>query len=224
MFAVSECDLVSNTLTSHDSAPIRGRPTLKDAEQFTTGSIIHESKNTFVYVKTCLKYCQQLPKLANNCQKYTKSCQKYYTKSEQKCDKSTTEMTNIYTQTNLQQTNVNSKPSCCTVNEHMGNNLSLMLSKDDVENKNVSIDQCVSGIYISNCISKFDQNKVTSPSNPKARRIRKLPVRSRYALFYNVCTQKLVNDFTATGCYLRHRDREPSRIQVKWLTRKFGKS
>jgi hypothetical protein len=33
MFTVSECDLISNTLTSHDSAPIRARPTLKDAEQ-----------------------------------------------------------------------------------------------------------------------------------------------------------------------------------------------
>ena len=80
ILTVSECDLISNTLTSHDSAPIRGRPTLKDAERFRTGSIIHESKNTFGYVKTCI----------NNCQKYTKSCQKYYTKSDQKCDKSTT--------------------------------------------------------------------------------------------------------------------------------------
>ena len=34
MFTVSECDLISNTITSHDSAPIRGRPTLKDAERF----------------------------------------------------------------------------------------------------------------------------------------------------------------------------------------------
>ena len=55
-------------------------------------------------------------------------------------------------------------------------------------------------------------------------RIKKLPVRSRHALFYNVCTQKHVTDITTTGCHLRHRDREPSRIQVKWLTRKFGKS
>ena len=215
MFTVSKCDLFLNTLTSHDSAHIRGRPTLKDAERFRTGSIIHESKNTFGYIKTCI----------NNCQKcYTKSCQKYNTKSEQKCDKSTTEMTNINTQINLQQTNVNLKPSCCTVNEHMVTNLSIMLNKDDVGNKNVSIDQCVSGINISNCISEFDQTKIISPSKSKARRIRKLPVRSRHALFYNVCTQKLITDFTATGCHLRHRDREPSRIQVKWLTRKFGKS
>jgi hypothetical protein len=74
------------------------------------------------------------------------------------------------------QTNVNSKSSCCTVNNHMVNNLLIMLSKDDVENKNVSIDQCMSGINISNCISKFDQNKIASPSKPKGktRRIRKL--------------------------------------------------
>ena len=108
----------------------------------------------------------------------------------------------------------------------MVNNLSIMSNKDDVRNKNVSIDQCMSGINLSNCISEFDQNKITSPSKSKARRIRKLPVRSRHALFYNFCTQKLglISDFTATGCHLRHRDREPSRIQVKWLTRKFGKS
>ena len=52
MITVSKCDL--NTLTSHDSALVRGRPTLKGAEQFRTGSIIHESaiKNTFGHVKT----------------------------------------------------------------------------------------------------------------------------------------------------------------------------
>ena len=49
-------------------------------------------------------------------------------------------------------------------------------------------------------------------------------MRSRYALFYNVCTQEHVTDATTTGCHLRHRNREPSRIQVKWLIRKFGKS
>ena len=133
-------------------------------------------------------------------------------------------MTNTNTQTNLQQTNVNSKPNCCAANEHMVNNLSIMLNKDDLENKNVSIDQCMSGMNISNCISEFDQNKIISPSKSKARCIRKLPVRSRHALFYNVCTQKRITDSTATGCHLRHRDREPSRIQVKWLTREFGKS
>ena len=54
MFTVSECDLISNTLISHNSAPIRGRPTLKDAERFGTGSIIHESKT------------KQLPKIHKN--------------------------------------------------------------------------------------------------------------------------------------------------------------
>ena len=66
MFTVSECDLISNTLTSHDSAPIRGRPTLKDAEQFRTGSIIHESKNTFGYVKTCINIAKNTQKVAKN--------------------------------------------------------------------------------------------------------------------------------------------------------------
>ena len=108
MFTVSECDLISNTLTSHDSAPIRGRPTLKNVERFRTGSIIH---------------------------KYTINSgdsQKCYTKSCQKCDKniteiksttaikSITEMTNN-TQTNIQKTNLNSQSSCCTVNEHKVN-------------------------------------------------------------------------------------------------------
>jgi hypothetical protein len=140
---IRECDLISNTLTSHVSPPIRGRPTLKDAERFRTGSIIHESKSTFGYVKTCI----------NKCQKYTKSCQKYYTKSEQKCDKSTTEKTNN-TQTNLQKTNVNSQSSCCTsVNEHMVNMAA--------SGKNVSTYQCMSGINISNkCISKLNNQNI----------------------------------------------------------------
>ncbi len=114
MITVSTYDL--NTLTSHDSAPIRGRPTLKDAEQFRTGSIIHESaKNTFGYVKTCYK-CHT--KTCYKC--YTKSCQKCYAKTCQKCDKSTTKMTNN-TETNLQKTNINSQSSCCSVNEHIIN-------------------------------------------------------------------------------------------------------
>jgi hypothetical protein len=107
-------------------------------------------------------------------------------------------------------------------------NFSTLLSKDDMENKNVSTDQCMSGINMSinNCISKLNNQNIEikglSKLNPM--RIKKLPVRSRHALFYNVCTQKHVTDITTTGCHLRHRDREPSRIQVKWLTRKFGKS
>jgi hypothetical protein len=86
------------------------------------------------------------------------------------------------TQTNNKKTNVNSQSSCYTVNEHMVNmvasrkatknmdnaisseqiptkNLSIILSKDDMENKNVSTgtDQCMSGINISNnCISKLN--------------------------------------------------------------------
>ncbi|CAB3996650.1 Hypothetical predicted protein [Paramuricea clavata] len=92
----------------------------------------------------------------------------------------------------------------------------------------MSTDQHMSGISISinNCISKLNnQNKITTgTSKPKAMHIKKLPVRSRHALFYNICTQMHVTDITTTGCHLRHRDREPSRIQVKWLTRKFGKS
>ncbi len=131
----------------------------------------------------------------------------------------------ILIQTNLQQTNVNSKPSCCAVNEHMGNSLSIMLNKDDMRNKNVSIDQCMSGMNISNCVSKFDQNKITSPSKSKARHIRKLPVWSRHALFNNVCTQKLITDSPATGCHLRHHDPElkcirdvycPKKVDVKF--------
>jgi hypothetical protein len=201
------------TLTSHDSAPIRGRPTLKDAERFRTGSIIHEPKNTFGYVKTCYK-CY-----TKSCQKcYTKSCQKCYTKSCQKSDKSTTEMTNnthvrqIYKKTTLNSQSTES--SCCTVNEHMVNmaasrkatknidnaisseqiptkNLSIMLSKVDMENKNMSTDQHMSGISISNnCIPKLNnQNKITTgPSKLKAMCTKKLPVRSQHALFYKVCT------------------------------------
>ncbi|CAB4032976.1 Hypothetical predicted protein [Paramuricea clavata] len=106
-------------------------------------------------------------------------------------------------------------------------NFSTLLSKDDMENKNVSTDQCMSGKDISNnCISKLNnQNiEITGLSKLNPMRVKNVPVRSRYALFYNVCTQKHVTDVTTTGCHLRHRDRKPSRIQVKWLTRKFGKS
>ena len=74
-----------------------------------------------------------------------------------------------------------------------------------------------------NCISKLNNQNIEITGLSK-HDLKKLPVRSRYALFYNVWTQKHVSDFTTTGCHLGHRDREPSRIQVKWLTRKFGKS
>jgi type 1 glutamine amidotransferase len=104
-----------------------------------------------------------------------------------------------------------------------------ILSNDDMENKNVSTYQCMSGINISinHCISKLNNQdiEITGLSKLNPVRIKKLPVRSRYALFYNVCTQEHVTDVTTTGCHLRHPCfREPSRIQVKWLTRKFGKS
>ena len=74
-------------------------------------------------------------------------------------------------------------------------NLSIILSKDDMENKNVSTgtDQCMSGINISNnCISKLNNqnSEITGLSKLNHMRIKKLPVRSRYALFYNVCTQR----------------------------------
>ena len=142
MFTVSECDLISNTLTSHESAPIRGRPTQKDAERFRTGSIIHESTIN------------------------SRDCQKCYTKSCQNCDKSiteikstteiksiteiksTTEMTNN-AQTNIQKTNVNSQSSCYTVNEHMVNmvasrramtrNMDNAISSEQIPTKNLSI-------------------------------------------------------------------------------------
>ena len=75
-----------------------------------------------------------------------------------------------------------------------------------MKNKNVSTDQCMSGIKISNnCISKLNNqnNEITGLSKLSPMHIKKLPVRSRYALFYNVCTQKHVTDVTTTGCHLR---------------------
>ncbi len=77
-------------------------------------------------------------------------------------------------------------------------NFSTLLSKDDMENKNVSADQCVSSINISNnCVSKLNnQNiEITGLSKHNPMHIKKLTVRSRYALFYNVCTQKHVTDY-----------------------------
>ena len=110
-------------------------------------------------------------------------------------------------------------------------NFSTLLSKDLIWKTRMCPQINVCQVYISisninNCISKLkSQNiEITCLSKLNPMRIEKLPVRSRYALFYNVCTQKHVTDVTTTGCHLRHRDREPSRIQVKWLTRKFGES
>ena len=49
----TECILSSDTLISHECAHIRDRPTLKDAERFRTGSMIHEIyKYTFGYKKS----------------------------------------------------------------------------------------------------------------------------------------------------------------------------
>ena len=125
MFTVSSDDLISEMLTliSHDSAHIRGRPTLKDSERFRTGSIIHESaKNTFGYVKTCLKNCQKI-----------KKC---YTKNAKKCHKINTKAKNT-TQTNLQklkvysnQSNVHTNTSC-TVDEHV---VSIAANRRNVDN------------------------------------------------------------------------------------------
>ncbi|CAB4001283.1 Hypothetical predicted protein [Paramuricea clavata] len=74
-------------------------------------------------------------------------------------------------------------------------NLSIILSKDDRENKNVSTgtDQCMPGINISNnCISKLNNQNIEvtglskdSKLNPMRIKKLRLPVRSRYALFYN---------------------------------------
>ncbi|CAB3985338.1 ATP-dependent DNA helicase PIF1 [Paramuricea clavata] len=104
-------------------------------------------------------------------------------------------------------------------------NFSTILTKDDKKNNTVSTGQCMSGINLSNnCISKLNnQNiEITGLSKHNPMHIKKLLVQSQHALFFNVCTQKHVTDFSTTGCHLCYR--EPSRIQVKWLTRKFGKS
>ena len=90
MFTVSECDLISNTLTSHDSASIRGRPTLKDAERFRTGSIIHKSITKSI---TEIKSTTEIKSITEiKCTTEIKSITEI---------KSTTEMTNN-TQTNIQ--------------------------------------------------------------------------------------------------------------------------
>ena len=98
MFTVSECDLISNTLTSHDSAPIRGRPTLKDAERFRTGSIIHEST---INSRDCQKCDKSITEIKNTTE--IKSITEIKSTTEIKSIteiKSTTEMTNN-TQTNI---------------------------------------------------------------------------------------------------------------------------
>ncbi|CAB4034213.1 Hypothetical predicted protein, partial [Paramuricea clavata] len=106
------------TLISHECTHIRDRPTLKDAERFRTGSMIHEYKHTFGY-KKCKYTFGYLPKsYQKSYQKpYQKPYQKSCTKRDQKCDINTITMTNK-TQTNSQ-TNVNSGQSCLAVNKHV---------------------------------------------------------------------------------------------------------
>ena len=68
--------------------------------------------------------------------------------------------------------------------------------------------------------------KETHMSKLNATCIKMLPVRSRHALFYTSSCHTDVTDIheLITGCQLRHRDCEPSRIAVKWLISKFRKS
>ena len=166
MFTVSKCSLKSEMLISNDSAPIRGRRTLKDAEQFRTGSIIHEYNHAFWYTKSCLK---SSIKFQERC---IKSCQKSQVKSDTIYNRDNTNNT----QTNLENREEN-VPSC-TVNKHMvnmspgssnkeGNEMSNKqretISENDLKNRSVSSDQCLSGTSeFNNCIreySKFNRNK-----------------------------------------------------------------
>ena len=87
---------------------VRGRPTLKDAEQFRTGSIIHESKDTFGYVKTCINNCQNTQKVAKNI--------------IQKVNENVTNNTPT------------KQSSCCTVNEHMVNMAASRKATKNIDN------------------------------------------------------------------------------------------
>ena len=123
----------------------------------------------------------------------------------------------------------------CTVNKHMvnmspcssnneGNEMSNKqretMSENDLKNRSVSSDQHMSGTSVfNNCIreySKFNRNKIKGIS-------KKFIQCSRHALFYALIQGHAV-DCIANSCHSCHRDHEPSRIQVKWLTRKFRKS
>ena len=182
-----------------------------------------EYNHAFWYTKSCLK---SSIKFQERC---IKSCQKSHVKSD-----------TIYNRDNANNTQRNLEnreenvPSC-TVNKHMvnmspcssnneGNEMSNKqretMSKNDLKNRSVSSDQCMSGTSVfNNCIreySKFNSNKIKGLS-------KKFVQRSRHALFY-ASIQGHAVDCIASSCHLRHRDREPSRIQVKWLTRKFRKS
>ena len=93
---------------------------------------------------------------------------------------------------------------CCTVNEHVVmvnmaastrnaktntdnaisseqitiKNSSIVLAKDDIENKNISTDKQMLGKIVSNnCFFKLTgQSKITVPSKLKAMRIKKIPM------------------------------------------------
>ena len=153
------------------------------------------------------------------------------------------------TQTNSQ-TNVNSGQSCLAVNKHVvinmaaritfeekpTDNLPVCVNKDHLGGKAHSTEQCISGINIfNNCISEIiNQNimndvagqKEIYDSKFKTIDINELPIRSQHALFSRACPHNRHDpDLTKnTECQIRHRDREPSRIPAKRLTRKFRKS
>jgi hypothetical protein len=64
-------------------------------------------------------------------------------------------------------------------------------------------------------------------SKLNATHVKMLPVCSRHALFhtsFSSHTDVTNSHELITDCQLRHRDREPSRIPVKWLISKFRKS
>ena len=161
--------------------------------------------------------------------RYIKSCQKSHVKSDTIYNADNTNNT----QRNLEHPEEN--VSSCTVNKHMvnmppcsrnneGNEMSNKqretMSENYLENKSLSTDQCMSGTSVfNNCIHehfKFNRNKIKGLS-------KKLVQHSRHALFYALIQGHAVHCI-ANSCHLHHRDREPSRIHVKWLTRKFRKS
>ena len=92
------------------------------------------------------------------------------------------------------------------------------LNDTNVSHKNV-LTECMSGN-----VSGVGQ-KETHMSKLNATCIKMLPVYSRHALFYIFSCHTDVTDSheLIAGCQLHHRDREPSRIPVKWLISKFRK-
>ena len=211
--------------------------------------MIHEYKYTFGYKKSKYTFGYLPKSYQKSYQKpYQKPCQKSYTKRDQKCDINTITMTNK-TQTNSQ-TNVNSGQSCLAVNKHVvinmaaritfeekpTDNLPVCVNKDHLGGKAHSTEQCISGINIfNNCISEIINQIIMNDvagqkeiydSKFKTVDINELPIRSQHVLFSRACPHDRHDpDLTKnTDCQIRHRDREPSRIPVKRLTRKFRKS